>query len=561
MVGLRTVLSQTVQALGTCYNQTITFSSYVLARGKRILDRLLVNETTQFHATQFIEGFKMVVNFPFSMLKTPLYEQPRTLMAHVGQYNGLYYLLPVVSYQAFIRQFIVKALGEPYSNYMIGVDLLVDALFFRALTNAYVSNIFNNINAASISMTSVDIDANKPKCLCRESLHVRGAVMSPVYYLGKVATSLVLGRLPKVGFIFDYTLKPLAWGESLAEVNLSGLCNDHRISYFSTHNTSNYGIGMAVLATVKTTTGVIYYFTGIHGFFLEDAIFNFLFPFMINHMRNTEASRELQEETSIDLFYPVRETINHSLARIAGVIIPRLMLAEKDNQVAQYLKSVVTSKPLEACQAVLFYRHIRTNPEEIIKFSPLNFLLKMNFVAIEQKLNTIELVITYPQTVKGALSIYGLLPFVPPKEHTAFVVDLLTKDVEQTKELVKYFRNLLHRAMRYKPNRKPASRVTQFIPMKEIDLQASYMSPQSSHPPSNPLQVEDFEMIDSGRTLLPQYQTLQQSAQISEVSQHPIAPSEKAVESNAQQIYIFEDYPHNTNQSSHTYSWQKFKTQ
>lgn len=415
---------------------------------------IMSSEATQFHVTQFVEGFKTVINFPFTMLKMPFSTHPRRLAGHIVRYNFLYYALPVLGYYGYARQLLENTLAGTGGNHILAADLLMNAVFLRAAANAYLTNVFNNINASSIHLEDTAASTlHHPEtehCSCKESLHLRGKLMSPLYYIGKILTPEVLGSTPMVGFLVKLILKPLAYGECLAEVKLDQLCNNHRNDFFSKHTTATLGMGVAAVLSTQFASVLAYYLTGVSSPWLKDALFNLLFPFILFHVHNTALSQEIKAGKDFDVFFATREMINATIKRLSEIIIPLLNTPQQENTLLEKLKTMLYSNP-GILERIVLNNKLFHHPESLVEFGPLNLLLEVNQQDIIDSLNKVDMVTDNPNLVKGALSIYASLPFVPPKEVTRFIVDLLTKDPGITKKVTAEVRRLLQHAQQFDP--------------------------------------------------------------------------------------------------------------
>lgn len=331
-------------------------------------NKALANETVNFQATQFIEGIKTVATFPFTSAKMMFSKPSRTLATHVLEYNVLYYLLPVIGYHGFLREHIKILLDNTCGDYIFYVDVLANVVFTRSLINAYTVNIFNNINASSIALpyspSSVTLS-----CSCKESQHIKAAIMSPVYYLTKMAVFAPLEYLPYVGPMVSYTLKPLAWGEALNEVNLSSLCHDHRVRYFATHNAAHYGMGIAVLASTQAASTILTYYTGASGFFVQDAIFNALYPFMIFHVHNQCFENTFLEDNPKDIFKPLRYQVAQGLN--LGKTFIATLPKTKNNLLEKLLWLIRQSR----LRPIVFYPSLGQTPKELVTFPPFQWFI------------------------------------------------------------------------------------------------------------------------------------------------------------------------------------------
>jgi hypothetical protein len=408
-------------------------------------DKALSNETIIFQATQFIEGFKTVATFPFTSAKMIFDKPSRTLAAHVLQYNVLYYMVPVVAYNGFLREHVKTLLANTCGDYIFYMDLLANAVFTRALINAYAVNIFNNMNASSIALPNTPSSITL-SCSCKESRHMKGALMSPVYYLSKVAVLTPLEHMPYIGPVIRYTLKPLAWGEALNEVNLSSLCHDHRAEYFATHNPAHYGMGMAVLASTQIASTAMTYYTGASGFFIQDAIFNALYPFVIFHVHNQQFGNVFIADTPKDIFRPLRHQVEQSLLFDKDYMAT---LKQTDNSLLEQLLLITRKLKL---RDALIYRSLGQTPEQLVTFPPLRMLLNNNQFAIQEKLDAIKMVTDHPNVIGNFLFLYQWLPLLPAKEHTRIMVDIMTDNMDITTTLLAHAQRLVRHAESYNEN-------------------------------------------------------------------------------------------------------------
>ncbi len=401
----------------------------------------LSNETVNFHAMQFIEGVKTISTFPLTASKMIFHKPSRKLAAHILEYNLLYYVLPVVSYHGFLRYQIENILESTCGDYIFYVDLFASAVFTRALINAYAVNIFNNINAGSTTLpqapTGIELS-----CSCKESQHLKAQIMSPIYYLTKMAVFTPLECIPYVGPVIRYTLKPLAWGEALNEGNISGLCHDHRIEYCATRNAGHYGMGMAVVASTAVANAIVTYYTGVSGFFMQDAIFNTLYPFMIFHSHNLQFETNLiSDETPKDISKPIRWIVNQGQELGKSYIAS---LKPNDNNLLGKISDITQKLRL---RNIALYPSFGKTPKELVKFPPLNMLLRKNHQAISNKLDTIQFVTEHPDLVANFLFFYQWLPLLPPKNHTRVIVSIMTNNIETTMALVENAKRLIKHAI------------------------------------------------------------------------------------------------------------------
>lgn len=414
---------------------------------------LLFNETTRDATSRFAAGFRTVINFPFTVVKMPFRANSRELMGHVIQYNALYYLTPVIIYHAYLRDVLISMLDDSSGNASLIVDMVANAVFLRALTNAYAANVFNNVNATSSQVNPL-AQQDLIQCDCPDSRHIRRALISPAYYLGKVLTPTILGQIPKFGFIFNVTLKPLAWGECLAESQMPDLCHDHAIEFLAQHNLTNYGLGIGVLASTKIASKIVSHFTGVSGFFVEDAVFNLLFPLITYHVYVTRhhkqrliidkiRERGVDNTDPIDIFYPVRDMIDNGIKRFSGQLIERLMTADQKGNLLPYLQSLTQSKTTLFLERLFFYQHLRTDPKRLIKYPPLNLLIRLNKDATKSKLQLLQSVAHHPDLVLSLLDVYHTLPMLPPKAHLRQIVALIKQYPQETIEYTTYLQQLI----------------------------------------------------------------------------------------------------------------------
>lgn len=449
--------------------------------------KVLSNETVNFQASQFIEGLKTVTTFPFTTAKMIFDPPSRRLAAHVLEYNFLYYILPVLGYHGFLREHMKTLLSNTCGDYIFYVDILANAVFTRSLINAYAINIFNNMNASSIELpySPASVTLN---CSCKESQHIKAAIMSPIYYLTKMAIFAPLEYVPYVGTTIRYTLKPLAWGEALNEVNLSSLCHDHRAAYFATHNAAHYGMGIAVLASTQFASSIVTYYTGVSGFFIQDAIFNALYPFMIFHVHNQCFENIFLEDTPKDIFKLLRHKVEQGLT-IGKAFITTL--PKSDNNLVESL--LVLTQKLKLRQTLL-YPSLGKTPKQLVTFPPLHMLLRNNRQAILEKLETVEMVTTYPDLVKNFLFLYQWFPLLPPKEHARIIVGIMADNMEITTRLLAHAKCLIAHVESHDVQPDEAVRVRRYIREEPRNMMIeSYMAPGCTHAVSQ--DSEDDELI------------------------------------------------------------------
>lgn len=474
-------------------------------------NRLGMLEPMRFSVFQFIEGFKAVATFPFTALKMPFYSNTQSLIGHTLKYNVLQYTLPLVIYYGVIRRLIEDESGE-IAPYLVVVDLCANAIFVRAMVNAYAMNVFNNVNATTMRFPGSDEIKNLPSCECPDSKKLRATFMSPVYYAGKMIVPSLLSKIPIYGPIFEYTLKPLAIGENLAEVNLSELCTEDRVAYFSTHNMSSYGMGIGAMIALKTTTGIIYYFTGINGFFLEDGILCTLMPFMLFHMNTSRFPDEIRRGAAFETFYPIRKMVNAGVARASQSIIPRMQIADENGNVLEYLNRVWKSRPIRFTRDWVLDPKLHRDFQTLAELGPINLLVKENYRVIQEKLRLIDLVLQYPGTVENGLWLYNFLPFVPPKDHVAFIVSVLTKNTALTAKYLAFARRWLGYVREYDPRYPGGFKITKpIIPyqMLESYFNTSLMiSPAEDQPDTDDFYL--MEVSEENRASLSPQPTLRQ---------------------------------------------------
>lgn len=341
---------------------------------------------------------------------------------------------------------------------------------------------------------------NMPSCECPESKKLRGSLMSPAYYAGKIILPSLLSKIPFYGSIFEYTLKPLAIGENLAEVNLGEMCTEDRVIYFSTHNMSSYGMGVGAMIALKTTTGIIYYFTGVNGFFLEDAILCTLMPFMLFHMNTSRFPDEIRSEAVFETFYPIRKMVDAGVARAAHSIIPRMKVADENGRVLEYLTRIWKSRPVRFTRHWVLDRKLHRDFQTFGELGPINLLIKENYELIQEKLKLIDLVLQYPGTVENGLWLYNLLPFLPPKDHVAIIVSILTKNTAVTRKYLALLREWLDHAHEYDPRYPGGFKITH--PMRVHELLDSYYATDLSIDPI--VKTEANDQVSKGLpTLMP----------------------------------------------------------
>lgn len=452
----------------------------------------LSNETVNFHAMQFIEGVKTISTFPLTASKMIFHKPSRKLAAHILEYNLLYYVLPVVSYHGFLRYQIESILESTCGDYIFYVDLLASAVFTRALINAYAVNIFNNINAGSTTLpqapTGIELS-----CSCKESLHLKAQIMSPIYYLTKMAIFTPLEYIPYVGSIISYTLKPLAWGEALNEGNISGLCHDHQAEYCATHNAGHYGMGMVVVASTGIANAIVTHYTGVSGFFIQDAIFNTLYPFMIFHSHNLQFETNLiSDDNPKDISKPIRWIVNQG-QELGKSYIASLKLHDSNllGKISNFTRKL-------RLRNIALYPSFGQTPKELMTFPPLNMLLQNNHQAIRNKLDTVQFVTEHPDLVGNFLFFYQWLPLLPPKNHARVIVSIMTNNIETTKAIVENAKCLVEHAISYQPDADRPARVKHYThkPTEQSFIE-NYLAPAHIPTPKVEEIVNDFYNVTS----------------------------------------------------------------
>jgi len=447
----------------------------------------LSNDTVNFHAMQFIEGIKTVSTFPLTASKMLFHQPSRQLAAHILEYNLLYYVLPVISYHVFLRYQIEALLESTCGDYIFYVDLLANAVFTRALINAYAANIFNNINSGSTILPQAPTGIAL-SCPCKESLHLKAQIMSPVYYLTKMAIFTPLEYVPYVGPVIRYTLKPLAYGEALNEGNISGLCHDHRIEYNATHNAGHYGMGVAVVASTTAANAIVTYYTGVSGFFIQDAVFNMLYPFMIFHSHNLQFETHLiSDNAPKDISKPIRWIVHQGQELGKSYIAS---LKPNDNSLLARVSLVAQKLRL---RNLTLYPSFGKNPKELATFPPLKMLIKNNHETINNKLDTIQFVTQHPDLVENFLFFYQWLPLLPPKNHARVIVSIMTNNLETTKTLVENAKKLIKHAMLHNPDITESARIKHYTRTPPAQrLIENYQEPAHTPPKTTEEIIDEF---------------------------------------------------------------------
>lgn len=396
----------------------------------------------QYSSSQLLEGVKTITTLPFTVLQMPFHSASRKLGWHITKYNVAYYLLPILAYYSQFRAPLETVIGEG----VVAADLAVNLLFMRSCVNAYLLNTFNSINASSIKMN--EINEVLPECNCRESLHVKATLMSPAYYLSKIHSLSLFSYLPGIGPLFS-ALKPLAYGESLAESKLGGLCHDHRNEYLAQHTIYSLGLGLGAMACTKLTAYSLSAYTGVTSFWLEDAVFNFLFPLMVFHMSNQAYSPHISSGPNLDVFYYARDFVKRLSEKSAQEIVPRLMQANEDGPILDYLKSVWDSNPLHAMRTLLLYPKFQKDLKTFVEMDPVRLLIDENGPLLAEKIALIHQLLDNAPYVRTGIDLYEWLPFVPAMEHKKFIIRLLTQEPEKTRRVIQTVSDLLVHAQDY----------------------------------------------------------------------------------------------------------------
>lgn len=457
------------------------------------ITQILTSDTTAYASGQFLEGFKAIITFPITMLKMPFNKDSRKLAVDTLKYNFLYYMFPIVAYYGYARAPIQSALEATVGDYIYVADVAMSVALFRSATNAYFYNVFTNINA---SMIEINPNTNAPDTECTDlqcegSKHIRGSLMSPFYYIGKTLSSTVLSRVPVVGWFFTLWMKPLALGEGLVEYKITDKCNDHRQLYFAQNNMSSFGMGIAALVSIQGVVLLTTYYTGVSGLWLEDAVFNLMFPFMIFHLHNQPMPHQIKPGMHIDFFYPVRASINKSFEYAGNQIIPRIMNAEQDGNVLEYLNKVWSSLPFKFTRNVILYPSVNNGLNSMVESGPINHLLLMKKKDLREYVSYVKFAVDNSTAINIFLNACKWVPYVAPKDHIAFIMKVLTSDKQQTRNLLSGLSRLIDHA------ENPQTVITKIHgkPLKVQQLDQSYWGPEGK---KNAI-LTNFEMINDAK--------------------------------------------------------------
>lgn len=408
--------------------------------GKTILSSDPVTRYIQFHGEQFTEGLQGVGTFPFRLLKMPFRQQTATFGYHVLKYNVVYYLAPTIGYYCFLRQALKDAFEEDNAIPIELLDVIISMAFARAALNNYITSVFINANASSLKIAEKEHE-KRHACDCPEGKRIEASLLSPLDNLLKKAGPIAAYHIPYIGPLIYYTLEPLAIGEELATlIHLSEACREHRKTYLAQHNSYHLGLGAAILFYVNACSYTLYYITGGYHPFISDALFQSIYPLIIFHYNNTAISPDVKpSDTPFNCFKYIWEA-SEDLVKTAPDYFPA---KTKGGSLLNQLRNVWFSSAMRLIKKMMLYPQFRHAPKELVLFEPLQLLIKNNNKLIQDKLDTIRMVRDNPQLIQYALAFYSLLPLVPPKEHTRFVVKILAGNLEYTEYYLRFAKQLI----------------------------------------------------------------------------------------------------------------------
>lgn len=464
--------------------------------------------SARLHSAQLLSGARTIATFPFTALRMPFYGTARDVGAYNIWQEIVAYGLPVFSYYEFVRP-VISSTSISATGYDLtyAADISATAFFVRLAINSYIFDTINATTASTIKMENVDPVQELPPCTHGKAAKVKTLFMAPVYNISKrLAVPFLFRNTPVLGFFVEYVLEPIALGEVIAEEKLSKHCIECRTAYFSTHNAANYGMGLTVAAIPKMASWALYYYTGVHSIFIEEAILELILPMITLHMKHSSLPAINSKSTEFDTFYLMREAIHLSMKKINDLILPSLINPQNQGAFFKLLTSA-WSEPL-----VVFSKKMVLDPafcgdaKTLVESGPINLLVKHNYPAIKKKLDLVAFALRHIGIANGAMSIYNFLPFVPPLEHATFIVGKIQKNRESLKEYHEFCQTVVEYAIKYDRRQpKELAKATWFdLTTKQrvlgqyepIDLKESYIA---SPPPEGSVyyySTEERKIVD-----------------------------------------------------------------
>lgn len=94
-------------------------------------------------------------------------------------------------------------------------------------------------------------------CDCGEKQIIRGALSSPIYYIGHILFLNLLYYIPYVGFFIYWILYPTLYGYGILEFFLAKMCTQHKYKYFGEIMPFCFGIGVCIQGLAMITCFIL----------------------------------------------------------------------------------------------------------------------------------------------------------------------------------------------------------------------------------------------------------------------------------------------------------------
>lgn len=300
--------------------------------------------------------------------------------------NVIYYLGVILLVESFNTAFQNTSFGKNQKPLNYSTVFLIDKL----LTVLYgIISAHRTVDNAQLNLALVKdmVDENPisrdivPPCTHGEAAIVKAAVLSPVYSKTLKFKIWMLSHVPFVKY-FAPIGYAYADGTATAEIlyGAAGNCTEDRATLLAQNLGFSMGIGTSIELTQLFWEYLLWYETGVQGYFVSDAINSMISPFFVTSVLLRDRKLESFEK-GIDLSYFHRHAISHKLEVAGTKILPLLQSNDKPIDWVAEINRVQNFPPTRFCLKAFSYDLYGnwSTPEGFIVGMPSKLLMEAYF--------------------------------------------------------------------------------------------------------------------------------------------------------------------------------------
>lgn len=277
-------VSVTVQAVVIAVTESnfiINFQHYF-----RFLTSLpAIRNAAHSAAVQFWEGGTRPLD-PHNV--TRLMNSPRSRGVLYQSFNAniIHYLIQAICLE-WLRATIVDGYSDENDSYLeSSFHSTVSIIVYTSMILMLVHRLFENAIINS-SMNKFVIEENPSAAQYHIPTQQTGIVTSTtaglftnVNTLSRMITiNLLMKKIPYITPV----IKAYVYGESVVEVpfNVVGASTEQRAAELAKHKMYSLGMGASLFLTIEGLSFLVSHYVGVEGFFINDALFNFIYPYFV----------------------------------------------------------------------------------------------------------------------------------------------------------------------------------------------------------------------------------------------------------------------------------------